>query len=44
MLTIFSDPQEVQETNNQWSVGIDFGTTNSCVYFKEIKENQRIKF
>ena len=40
-LILFPDAQEVQETNNQWSVGIDFGTTNSCVYFKENKENPK---
>ena len=40
-LILFPDSQEVQETNNQWSVGIDFGTTNSCVYFKENKENPK---
>ena len=27
--------------SNQWSIGIDFGTTNSCVYFKENKENPK---
>ena len=37
-LILFPDAQEVPETSNQWSVGIDFGTTNSCVYFKENKE------
>ena len=40
-LILFPDPQEVQETNNQWSVGIDFGTTNTCAYFKENKENPK---
>ncbi len=40
-LILFPDAQEVQETSNQWSVGIDFGTTNSCVYFKENKENPK---
>ena len=38
-LILFPEAQEVKETNNQWSVGIDFGTTNSCAYFKENKEN-----
>ena len=40
-LILFPDAQEVPETSNQWSVGIDFGTTNSCVYFKENKENPK---
>ena len=40
-LILFPDAQEIQETSNQWSVGIDFGTTNSCVYFKENKENPK---
>ncbi len=40
-LILFPDPQVVAETSNQWSVGIDFGTTNSCVYFKENKENPK---
>ncbi|WP_145597831.1 hypothetical protein [Candidatus Pelagibacter sp. FZCC0015] len=40
-LILFPDPQIVAETSNQWSVGIDFGTTNSCVYFKENKENPK---
>jgi hypothetical protein len=40
-LILFPEPQEVKETNNQWSVGIDFGTTNSCAYFKENKENPK---
>ena len=40
-LILFPDPQNIQETSNQWSVGIDFGTTNSCVYFKENKENPK---
>ena len=40
-LILFPDAHEVQETSNQWSVGIDFGTTNSCVYFKENKENPK---
>ena len=40
-LILFPEAQEVQETSNQWSVGIDFGTTNSCVYFKENKENPK---
>ena len=40
-LILFPDAQEVQETSNQWSIGIDFGTTNSCVYFKENKENPK---
>ena len=40
-LILFPDAHEVQETSNQWSIGIDFGTTNSCVYFKENKENPK---
>ena len=40
-MILFPEPQEVKETNNQWSVGIDFGTTNSCAYFKENKENPK---
>lgn len=40
-LILFPDPQVVAETSNLWSVGIDFGTTNSCVYFKENKENPK---
>ena len=40
-LILFPEPQEVQENSNQWSVGIDFGTTNSCVYFKENKDNPK---
>ena len=40
-LILFPDPQVAAETSNQWSVGIDFGTTNSCVYFKENKENPK---
>ena len=40
-LILFPDPQQAQETNNQWSIGIDFGTTNSCIYFKENKENPK---
>ena len=40
-LILFPDAQEVQENSNQWSVGIDFGTTNSCVYFKENKDNPK---
>ena len=40
-LILFPDAQEVPETSNQWSVGIDFGTTNSCVYYKENKENPK---
>ena len=31
----------MQETSNQWSIGIDFGTTNSCVYYKENKESPK---
>ena len=37
-LILFPDPQQVQETSNQWSIGVDFGTTNTCVYFKENKD------
>jgi len=37
-LILFPDPQPIQDTSNQWSVGIDFGTTNSCVYIKENKD------
>jgi len=37
-LILFPEPQTIPETANIWSVGIDFGTTNSCVYFKENKE------
>jgi len=40
-LILFPDAYKVQETGNQWSVGIDFGTTNSCVYYKENKENPK---
>ena len=40
-LILFPDAQEVPETSNQWSVGIDFGTTNSCVYFKENKDDPK---
>ena len=40
-LILFPDPNQVQETSNQWAIGIDFGTTNSCVYFKENKENPK---
>lgn len=38
---LIPEPQPVAETSNQWSVGIDFGTTNSCVYYKENKENPK---
>lgn len=38
---LIPEPQPVPETSNQWSVGIDFGTTNSCVYYKENKENPK---
>ena len=31
-LILLPEPQQVQETSNQWSIGIDFGTSNSCVY------------
>jgi hypothetical protein len=37
-LILFPDPQEIQETTNQWAISVDFGTTNTCVYFKENKE------
>jgi len=37
-LIIFPDPEIVQETTNQWSIGIDFGTTNTCTYVKENKD------
>ena len=37
-LIIFPEPQRIQETANQWSMGIDFGTTNTCAYFKENKD------
>ena len=37
-LILLPEPQQIQETSNQWSIGIDFGTTNSCVYYKENKE------
>ena len=40
-LILFPDAHEVQETSNQWAIGIDFGTTNSCVYFKENKEDPK---
>ena len=40
-LILLPDPQQVQETSNQWSIGIDFGTTNSCVYYKENKESPK---
>ena len=37
-LILFPEPQEAKETNNQWSIGIDFGTTNSCIFYKEKKK------
>ncbi len=37
-LILLPEPQKVQETSNQWSIGIDFGTTNTSVYYKENKE------
>ncbi len=40
-LILFPDPQQVQETSNQWSIGVDFGTTNTCVYFKENKDDPK---
>ena len=40
-LILFPGPQQTQETNNQWSIGVDFGTTNSCVYYKENKESPK---
>ena len=40
-LILLPDPQQAQETSNQWSIGIDFGTTNSCVYYKENKESPK---
>ena len=40
-MILFPDPQQAQETNNQWSIGVDFGTTNSCVYYKENKESPK---
>ena len=40
-LILLPEPQSVPETSNQWSIGIDFGTTNSCVYFRENKENPK---
>jgi hypothetical protein len=40
-LILFPDPQEIQETTNQWAISVDFGTTNTCVYFKENKEAPR---
>ena len=40
-LILFPEAHEVQETSNQWAIGIDFGTTNSCVYFKENKEDPK---
>ena len=41
-LILFPDPQEAKETNNQWSMGIDFGTTNSCVFYKENKDEPKV--
>ena len=40
-LILMPEPQKVQETSNQWSIGIDFGTSNSCVYYKENKEEPK---
>ena len=37
-LILFPDPRQIKETSNQWSIGVDFGTTNTCVYFKENKD------
>ena len=40
-LILFPEPNEVQENNNQWSLGIDFGTTNSCFFYKENKDEPK---
>ncbi len=40
-LILFPEPQPIQDTSNQWSVGIDFGTTNTCVYLKENKDQPK---
>ena len=40
-LILFPDPQTAKETNNIWSIGIDFGTTNSCVFYKENKDEPK---
>ena len=40
-LILFPDAQEARETSNQWSIGIDFGTTNTCVYYKENKDEPK---
>ena len=40
-LILLPEPQSVPETSNQWSICVDFGTTNSCVYFRENKENPK---
>jgi len=41
-LILFPNAQEVRETSNQWSIGIDFGTTNSCIYYKENKDEPKV--
>ena len=40
-LILLPDPQQIAETSNQWGIGIDFGTTNTCSYFKENKETPK---
>ena len=40
-LILFPDAQEARETSNLWSIGIDFGTTNTCVYYKENKDEPK---
>ena len=40
-LILFPDPKEAKETNNLWSIGIDFGTTNSCTFYKENKDEPK---
>ena len=41
LVNLFPDPQTAKETNNIWSIGIDFGTTNSCVFYKENKDEPK---
>lgn len=41
-LVIFPKPKKVNENSNQWSIGIDFGTSNSCIYFKENENEPKV--
>ncbi len=41
-LIIFPKPKKVNENSNQWAIGIDFGTSNSCVYFKENENDPKV--